>query len=226
MLLSGIAIAAAMLFSAGQVLGDEKDSDKGHGAKHGQERGEGHEHGEGHEQGDTDEQVEMDPQMVAWMKYAMPGEHHEYLKPMMGNWNLAIRYRMTAEAEWQEDKATAVFRWILGGRFMMQEVTGEEFMGQRFEGLGIIGYDNYAKKYTCTWQDTMMTMTMITTGTCDSSGKEFTFSGEYDDVVTGKTKKGKSVIRIINENKLVWEGYDTTEDGTEYQSMEIAYTRA
>jgi hypothetical protein len=138
---------------------------------------------------------------------------------------------MSPDAEWQEDKATAEVRWILGGRFLMQEVLGPaveaggEHKGQRFEGLGIIGYDSYTQKYTSSWRDTMTTMTFTSTGTCDKSGKEFTFIGEYDDVMTGGKKKERTVIRIINANKHVWESYGSAPDGTEYWSMEITYNR-
>lgn len=208
-----IALLAAVTFSTSQVLGDEKDPHKGH--DHEAKSGEAH----------GDDQGEMDEKMAAWMKYASPGEHHAHLKSLVGSWDLIVRFRMGPDAEWQEEKSSAQSRLILGGRFLLQEVTGEELMGQRFEGLSILGYDNYAKKYTSTWQDTMMTATMTSTGTCDKSGKVFTLTGEYNDPATGKTKKTKHVIRIINENKYTWDGFEVADDGTEFKGMEITYTR-
>ncbi len=222
----GLSVLALTFFVGSQASAQQKEDKK---EKHDHKHDHGHQHGEhAHQHGEKGEhshEGEMDEHMAAWMKYAAPGEHHQHLKPLAGNWNLDVKYRHSPDEEWQTSNATSEVRWILGGRFLHEEVTGEEFMGQIFQGVGIYGYDNYAKKYTSIWMDSMSTMTMASTGSCDASGKVLTYEGAYDDPFTGSKKKIKSTTRIINENKHVMESVDHTADGKEFKNMEIVYTR-
>ena len=59
---------------------------------------------------------------------------------------------------------------ILGGRFLVDHTTGE-FNGQKFEGMGISGYDNIKQKYISVWLDTMGTGMMTAEGQADAKGK-------------------------------------------------------
>jgi hypothetical protein len=167
---------------------------------------------------------EMDAQMAAWMKLAAPGEFHEHLKPLAGKWTQVVRWRMAPEAPWEESKGVSTYTWVLGNRFLRQEVGGE-MGGQPFEGLGYLGYDNFKKKYVSVWMDNMGTMMMFGEGTCDAAGKVITTTGEYDDPMTGGKKKSKSVLRI-GDDKHVYEMYSYGPDGKEFLSLEITYTRA
>ena len=171
----------------------------------------------------------MDPAMMeAWKKIGAPGEFHAHLKPLAGRWSFVTKWRMSGEQPWEESKGTAECRWILGGRFLQQIVRGEPMDpdGERFEGYGLTGYDNGAKTYTNVWIDNMGTGTMISRGTCDASGKVFTYSGTSTDPFTGQLKKDKSVVRIINNDKHVFEMFSFGPDGREFQSLTVTYTRA
>lgn len=197
---SVVVVAAVLAVSVGQIVAQE-------GEKKGPEGG-------------------PDPAMMElWKKMAEPGEYHAYLKPLVGRWNLVVRYRMAPEQPWEESTATGEYKWILGGRFLTQQTTGEMMEGERFEGFGMTGYDKVTKQYVSVWADTYSTGFMISKGTSDSSGKVFTFQGEYSDPMTGQTKKARSIIRIINNNKHIFEMYDHGPDGKEFQNLEITYTR-
>jgi hypothetical protein len=231
-LFGGIALLSIALFAAGVARAQEhqhdKDAEHGHDHGHDHDQAHDHDHDHGHAHGEKahghDHGKEMDPKMAAWMKYANPGEHHEHLKPLAGTWDLAVKYRMAPDAPWQESQAEGQVRWILGGRYLEERITSE-VEGQPFEGLGIYGYDNYNKYYTSFWMDSMSTMTLSTTGRCDASGKEFTFTGTYNDAFTGKKATAKYIWRVINETKHTVESYEQADDGTEYKNMEIVYTR-
>lgn len=162
--------------------------------------------------------------MEAWARAATPGDFHANLEDLVGQWDLKVRWRMQPEAEWMESQSKAESKWILGGRFIVEHVQGES-MGMPFEGFGHTGYDNVKKKYVSTWMDSMGTGMMMSEGTCDPSGKVFTFSGTFMDPMTGKSKTVKSVLQIINKEKHVFEMFDTGPDGKEFLSMEITYTR-
>ncbi|MFQ5414886.1 MAG: DUF1579 domain-containing protein, partial [Phycisphaerae bacterium] len=155
------------------------------------------------------------------MKYAQPGAFHDHLKPMAGQWDLAVRMRMAPDAPWAESASTSSVKWIMGGRFLLEEVRGDAG-GMPFEGMGMLGYDNFKKKYVSTWLDNMGTAIMISYGTCDASGKVFTLMGTHDNVFTGKKNdKAKSVTRIVNQDKQVVEMWGTGPDGRMFKTMEI-----
>ena len=115
-------------------------------------------------------------------------------------------------------------RWILGGRFLQEDFTGE-FMDKPFHGIGLTGYDNMKKKYVGSWVDDMSTGMFVTEGEADAAGKVFTFRGNMDDPMTGqKNKPYQFVVRIIDPDKHVFEIHDLTR-GEKSKTMEMTYTR-
>ena len=182
---------------------------------------EGHDHdaGEGH-----DEEAKM---MEMWAKMGAPGEHHKQLEPFAGKWSYLTKWRMSPEQPWGESRGSAVFEWVMGGRFLLQHIKGEDedpMMG-RFEGMGFLGYDNATHKHVSTWIDTMGTGVMLSEGSCDESGKVFTLVGSYFDPMIGKETKAKSISRIISNDKHVFEMYGLSEKGEEFKTLEVTYTR-
>jgi hypothetical protein len=168
--------------------------------------------------------AEQQAVMEAWMKVATPGEGHKALEPTIGSWNVTSTLWETPTSPAQKGTGTSENTWVLGGRFVRQEVQGE-FGGMEFQGLGYTGYDNYKKKYIGSWMDTMGTMMMTMIGTVDASGKVFTATSTIDDVVTGKPMKVRSVTRIVDNNKHVFEMFGPDPSGKEFKMMELVYTK-
>ncbi len=94
-----------------------------------------------------------------------PGEHHEHLDRLVGDWDLTIRVWSSPDAEPIESAGTAEARWILDGRFLWTIYRAELF-GKPFEAWSVEGYDNQARQYVGTWRDTQGTYTLIYAGTC------------------------------------------------------------
>ncbi len=167
----------------------------------------------------------MDPAMMEAMeKAATPGEFHAHLKPLAGNWETATKWWMDPTQPPAESKGTSTSKWIMDGRFLMDEYTGD-MMGQPFKGTGITGYDNVQKKYVNVWVDNMTTSMMTSTGACDGSGKTFTYTGEYADPMTGKMKKNRMVTKILGDDKHLFEIFEAGPDGKEFKSLEVTHTR-
>lgn len=166
------------------------------------------------------------------MKMMMPGDFHAKLKPMAGKWTYVTKMRMTPDEPWSEATGKAEFRWALGGRFLIQEIKGNPgpmdamMGGQPFEGLGTLGYDNMEKKYFSLWGDNMGTGFVESWGTCDESGKTFTFTGEADCHMTGKKETIKQITKVVNNDKFTFEMWGKGPDGKEFQSLEVTYTRS
>jgi hypothetical protein len=165
-----------------------------------------------------------DDMMKMMQEMSAPGKEHEALKPMVGTFSCTTKFWTQPGAPPEESTATTERKWILGGRYMAEEVKGTA-MKMPFEGFGITGYDKLQKFYHSYWIDSMGTGTWSMTGTADASGKTFTFTGENFDPMSMTKKKGRSTTEIINNDKQVMKMYDAGPDGKEYMSFEIACSR-
>ena len=166
-------------------------------------------------------------QMAQWAKLNSKGPEHERFKDMLGSWQTSTKMWMAPGMEPMVSEGTAEFRLILDGRYIEQKYHCPSLGGpQGFEGLGLEGYDRTKKKYVSIWMDSMSTGIYISEGTVDPTGKIFTYFGRMDDPMTGQRDKVvKSIARIIDDDKVVFDMYDTLPDGTEFKNMEITYTR-
>jgi hypothetical protein len=162
--------------------------------------------------------------MEAMAKYATPTEMHKHLEKMVGKWSTTTKMWMDPAAPAMESKGSAEYNMGLGGRWIMMKYTGD-MMGQPFEGTGMTGYDNFKKQYVSSWTDNMSTAMMLSTGTANADGSEFSLAGTMDDCMTGeKNMKFREVIRIAGPNAFTLEMYNTVK-GKEMKVMEIAHTR-
>ncbi len=171
---------------------------------------------------------EMAAMMGELMKYATPGEHHGHLNSLAGKWKMSSKFRMSPDVPWNESGGESVTEWILGGRFLQSRVKSppSEAMPFPFEGFGLLGYDNLAKRYISVWADSFMTGVMVFTGSCDASGKVITLAGEFANPMKGgEMSKERWVYKIINDNKFIFELWQPGEDGKEFLHGEITYTR-
>ena len=158
----------------------------------------------------------------AAMARMAPGPMHAKLEPLIGQWSMSGKWRMGPDQPWQTFEAAVEREWILDGRFV-KEVVESEFMGQPFEGLGLIGYDNTREEFTMVWVENMATGTWFNTGRLEDG--KLVFEGENSDAMTGEKKRwGKSVISLGAESQT-YQGYSKDEDGEEFLSMEMVAER-
>ncbi|HPR63973.1 MAG TPA: DUF1579 domain-containing protein [Thermoanaerobaculia bacterium] len=162
--------------------------------------------------------------MEKWQTYMTPGPEHLKMARFVGSWNVRAKLWMQPGTEPQLSEATAEVTSILGDRFLQMTYTGS-FMGMPFEGRNLLGYDNYTKKYTSIWFDSMGTGFYLTSGTCDDAGKVCTETGIWDDAVTEQKVAVRTVTTWKDKNTIVMETYSTYPDTPEFKSMELFYTR-
>lgn len=171
----------------------------------------------------------MDAEMMAKMQAAStPNENHKILASLEGKWDHVVRWRMTPDDKFQESKGTNENKMIMGGRFLKQKSEGE-WMGEKFEGLGITGYDNVKKEFNSIWIDTMGTGMMISNGQYDAAAKTIKEEGTFACPATGKTDtKVRSEWKFIDADNYVFEMYGTGIKGDlpEFKTMEVIYKRS
>ena len=161
-------------------------------------------------------------------------ENHKLLSSLDGNWNFNIKTWMNPDpnAKPQESKGTATRKTVMGGRYVMMDVTGKMQMpgadgkmkDMTFKGHGLDAYDNVKKKFVGTWVDNMGTGIMMSEGDYDPAAKTFTYTTELEPV-PGMKQTVREVLKLTDKDHMTFEWYEN-QGGQERKTMEIAYTRA
>lgn len=202
MLLFAIAVAGALALSIGRT--DAQD----------------------HAKSDAKPTADMQEMMKKWMTFATPGEGHKLLEQFVGKWDVVTRMWMEGPGKPpNETKGSAETRWVLDGRFLLEEASGN-MMGMPYKSLNYLGFDNYKKKYVVSYLDSMGTAMYTGEGKFDPSNKVLTLFGKMDDcMMEERDKPVKYVTRIVSKDKRVFEIYDEVGSPNEYKAVEIIYTR-
>ncbi|MES2964095.1 MAG: DUF1579 domain-containing protein [Bdellovibrionota bacterium] len=171
-----------------------------------------------------------DPKMQEMMKKmteaGTPGAEHKVLTDLAGDWKVSSKMWETAKGKPQESSGTSSFTPILGGRFVQQMFKGE-VMGMPYEGMGLMGYDNVAKKYDTLWVDSMSTGMMKGAGAFDAKAKVLKEGGTYSCPITeSRVREYRNEIKMVDKNKMVLSMYGKGLDGSpEFKQMELTYVR-
>ena len=171
--------------------------------------------------------------MKQMMELSKIGENHKLLSSLDGNWDYTIKFWMNPDpnAKPQESKGTATRKSVMGGRYVMMDVSGNMQMpgedgkmkAMQFKGMGTEGYDNVKKKFVASWIDNMGTGIEFSEGTYDPATKSFTYTSEMEPVPGMKTQV-REVIKVADNNHMSLEWYEN-QGGQEKKTMEINYTK-
>ena len=172
---------------------------------------------------------EMEAMMAEMMQYATPAEHHGHIKCLEGSWDFTMRFHMAPDAPWEENTGHSEHKWVLGGRFLQQTISSppSKSIPVEFEGLGMLGYDNFAGEYVQLWMDNFMTGVVMLKGDCSENGKQITVTGKLTKPMgEGQTIDVRWVYKIENDDEFVFEMWEPDAEGEMYLHGQIAYKRA
>lgn len=170
----------------------------------------------------------MDPVKMAEMeKLGTPGPEHKRLDPMVGTWSCDVKMWMKPGDPPMPMKGEAKIAWIMGGRFLQEDVVGDEMSpGQKFLGRSTVGYDNAKKQYVMSWIDNESTAITTGAGSWDAAKNALSWMAEGPDPDhPGKTRKTREVITFASPTNLLLESFAPGPDGKEFKQMEITYTK-
>ena len=168
-------------------------------------------------------QPDMQAMMETYKKLSTPGEPHKQLASLAGSWATKTKEWMDPSKPPMESTGTCEEKVLLDGRFLQQECTGE-MMGQTFAGIGVLGYDNFTKKYVTTWISSMGTGIFFMNGTPSADGKTITLHGSHPDPFEG-VMKHRATWKFVDANTQTFEMYGGHGHDKEKKMMEITYTR-
>ena len=175
--------------------------------------------------GIAQEAQQMDPEMMAaYMKLNAPNENHAFLKNFVGEWEVTAKGWMQPGAEPISSKGSAKAEMICGGRFLKVDFKGTMF-GEPFEGIQIMGYDNYQKKNISFWIDSSSTAFYLTEGSRDEGKKRIVETGVWQDPMGGVDMNVRNTTTLVSKDEYTFEMIMILPDGTEFKSMEYRAKR-
>lgn len=164
----------------------------------------------------SQEQIEK-----AMEAFAKPGQEHKHLQRLVGNWKTETKSYFPNPEKPTASEGTSSFRPLMGGRYVQQNVRGT-FDGKRFQGQGLMGYDNSQKKFVGTWIDNFGTGIMTTEGTYDEKTHTMHETGESPSPIG--IMKFKMTTKYESDDKFVFTMFMVQGDQTQ-KMMEMTYTR-
>lgn len=138
---------------------------------------------------------------------------HAVLKRFEGEWD-AVTSGMGAET-----KGTQSSKLACDGMFLMTIYHGE-YMKQKFEGRGVMGYDAEAKKYQNLWVDSMTPKMAVDNGTWDEKTKTLAFESKGPD-----GSPSQMVFTFPDDSRYILRFIGKDKDGKDIEQFRITYTR-
>ncbi len=167
---------------------------------------------------------QMAEMMAQMQKLAAPGEMHELLATMVGEWELVMEMTMSPDAEPTVSSGHARMEMVLGGRYLREQLSGD-IMGMKFQGINHIGWDNHREEFHSTWIDTGSTWPTVSTGSYDEETRTLTTTGLMRDVADLEGRAFRHTLTWESPDRAVARMYDTIPPMGEVQVMTITYTR-
>ena len=169
--------------------------------------------------------VDSEAAMARMMELAQPVSHHQHLARMVGDWNCEMTYWMEAGSPPQNMTGTSRYAMVLGDHILEQTFHGD-FMGQPFEGRGLMGYDTATEEYWSTWMDSFSSFMMpLARGTCADDGKEILLQGTWYNPVYERKEHDRQILKWVDENHFTYDAWARFEGQKEYQTMHIEFRR-
>lgn len=133
--------------------------------------------------GSVDPGTVMAQMMARGEELATVGIEHEWLAQMAGDWETEMSFMgVPGNAG---SPGTAHAEMVYGGRFLEIQFEGP-FMGQQFSSRSVIGFDNYKKKYTAVFFDSLGTSMRTAEGMLGRDRTSLSLWGVMDEWMTGQ----------------------------------------
>ena len=160
----------------------------------------------------------------AWMAFATPGDMHKWMEKTNGTWEGDVSSWMAPDAPPTTSKAVNIQSTVLGGRYVTGKFTGS-MMGQPFNGMSLMGYDNAKKVFVSTWVDDMGSGIVHMSGTYDEATKTLNLKGHQTDFMTGKDSDIREEMVMVDDNTYKMTMYGAGFDGKEMKFMEGTFKK-
>ncbi len=166
--------------------------------------------------------IELTPS--TWSSLGKPGPSHRLLDLFVGSWTTVTRVVSDAQGSKVKYLGKSRISWMLGNRFVKEDFEGT-MLDLSFQGIGIMGYDNGARRYSSVWADSISTALVSSSGRYFAEQNRFEFLGEVYDPLQSRTRSVRTTIDIVSNNEYVVSTYEPSATGDEVKTLEIRYER-
>jgi hypothetical protein len=165
-----------------------------------------------------------DPQ-ARWTAFSRPGPEHHALARFVGEWETTTRVWLEPGGEpYAESRGTASHRWLEEGRWLALESSGT-VMGIPHHGFGMLGYDNFKKKYVGSFVDNISTSILAMEGSWSTPDEPLVMFGTVDEPLTGEHDRAvEYAFAFTGADTLTLRVFDLPR-GAENQVLELRFTR-
>ncbi len=165
----------------------------------------------------------LEDDLARSMEASRPSAEHRWLDPLVGSWNVDLRWLGAGRAE-TRTSGTSENRWILGGRFLLCESTAGEGPS-RVEATTIYGYDGREKRFFSLALNNLATSYEERSGSYDPVTQSFLLSGRQRDESTGGVLVQRQVLKIEGPDRHVVSVYLDAGGRTPVKLLEAVFTR-
>ena len=168
--------------------------------------------------------ADMSEQALAeWIASAAPAAQHLRLQKLSGRWTVHQRDWMGAGAPWNEADGEALWRPMLGGRFMQVELA-TALKGHPYHGIGVLGFHRDTGKYVATWMDDFGTSLLKLEGDWDEASRTLSLAGYLGAYGDPRTRwVMKQIWR--DDDHLTVEWWGPAAGGASAKMVELQYSR-
>ena len=165
----------------------------------------------------------IEDDIVRYMAVSRPGAEHRWLEPLVGSWNVDLRWQGAGQAEIRTSGACEN-RWTLDGRFLMSESSAGEGPS-RIEATTIYGFDSRRKAFFAIGLHNLATYSLQTSGSFDPVTQSFLLSGKERDEVTGSVLVYRELLKIEGPDRHVLRVYLDVRGRPPVRVLEAVFTR-
>jgi len=168
----------------------------------------------------------LDPEEMnrRWEEACTPGSQHEALARFLGTWDTTMRV-WVGPGDPLESEGVSTYSWLFEGRWLKLEAESVRF-GRPVEQFGVMGYDNFKKKYVAMWVDDATTALLTAEGNPNQHGDKLYLFGPLDEPMTGEHDKTvKYLTRWEDEDTHVLEVHDLPIGDGETKVIEVEFRR-
>lgn len=134
--------------------------------------------------------------------FSEPSEHHDVLERLAGRWSHEVKTWAAPDAQAEVAAATADYRWVCGGRFLIGRYDGY-INGAPFNAMDVLGYDNFRRQFNSFWIDNTTTAFTLATGQYAADKGELVFEGVQDDAERSlRDRKFRIVYRFVGADRM------------------------
>jgi hypothetical protein len=155
---------------------------------------------------------------------ATPGPGQARLEPMIGTFDVKIRTWLGPDLPPIESQGSCVNVWVLDRRYL-QIMLSANVLGEPFNGIGYVAYDNVGKTYQVAWLDGGSTAMTVYRGGFLGATKSATLKASVLNPLSARPTPLELRVSILENGNHMSELWGRGAGAKMFKMMELQYTR-